>query len=184
MKEPLSKILGLKSSMLTYSYFDCVKLAGHSCPTVAGAYLLTLCSLKNLYKKEIPVRGDIEVKIRDSKSVGTTGVVSNVISYITGAKEEDGFKGLGGNYARNDKLSFDNDIDAEVELVRNDSGDSVRANYNLSKISLPPLDTSIFKKITQQEANESEIELFGSQWQERVRSILLDYGCRAIELKT
>lgn len=41
MREPLAKFLGAsKSGIITYNYSDAVKLAGHSCPTVAGAYLM------------------------------------------------------------------------------------------------------------------------------------------------
>jgi len=182
MREPLGELLGLRSPTVTYSYFDCVKLAGHSCPTVAGAYLLTLCSLKKLYGDETPTRGELEVSIRDAKDNGTTGVIANVISYITGAKEEDGFKGLNGNYARNNKLFFKSDIKAEVRFKRLDTAQSIEASYDLSKVTLPALDGNLFKKILQKEATKEEIELFGVQWQERVRTILLDYGCQSIKL--
>ena len=53
---------------------------------------MTIKALKELYKDELPVRGEIRVELRDSKSSGTTGVLANVASFITGAKEEDGFK--------------------------------------------------------------------------------------------
>jgi hypothetical protein len=183
MIEPLGELLGLKSPSLVYSYLDCVKLAGHSCPTVAGAYLITSCSLKTLYKDKTPTRGEIKVRVRDSKDAGTTGVVANVISYITGAKEEDGFKGINGNYARDKMLSFDNSIDEDVEFIRVDNSQSIRANYNLSKLILPPLNTEIFKKVSQKSASSDELEIFKKQWQERVRTILIEYGCKAIELK-
>ncbi len=67
---------------------DVVKLSGHSCPTVAGAYLMTIYSLKKLYENELPVRGEIKVELRDSKSSGITGVLANVASFLTGAKEK------------------------------------------------------------------------------------------------
>ena len=57
MYDPLSKLLGaVDDGMITYSYVDAVKLAGHSCPTVAGAYLMALHGIKALYEDEIPVR--------------------------------------------------------------------------------------------------------------------------------
>ena len=41
LRDPLAVFLGASGSgKFTYSYADAVKLAGHSCPTVAGAYLM------------------------------------------------------------------------------------------------------------------------------------------------
>lgn len=50
------------------SFFDAVKFAGHSCPTVAGAYMMTTEALKVLYPDSIPVRGNIEVHMPDAIS--------------------------------------------------------------------------------------------------------------------
>ena len=41
LQDPLSNFLGaFVDGKLDITYLDCVKLAGHSCPTVAGAYLM------------------------------------------------------------------------------------------------------------------------------------------------
>ena len=46
VKDPLSKILGVfENGEYEFSYLDVVKSAGHSCPTVAGAYIITLKAL-------------------------------------------------------------------------------------------------------------------------------------------
>ena len=40
--DPLAEFLGAtEGGLLEYRYVDAVKLAGHSCPTVAGAWLMT-----------------------------------------------------------------------------------------------------------------------------------------------
>src|SRR5690606_10496369 len=40
MQDPLAQLLGAADAgLIEYTYADTVKLAGHSCPTVAGAYL-------------------------------------------------------------------------------------------------------------------------------------------------
>ena len=45
--DPLSKVLGsLNDGMVEFNYLDSVKAAGHSCPTVSGAYLMTSSALK------------------------------------------------------------------------------------------------------------------------------------------
>ena len=58
LRDPLAQFLGVsKSGMITYAYADAVKLAGHSCPTVAGAYLMVRRGLQYLYGNEIPEGG-------------------------------------------------------------------------------------------------------------------------------
>ena len=50
LHDPISEFLGVfDQGILEFTYLDVVKAAGHSCPTVAGAYLLTLKALKALY---------------------------------------------------------------------------------------------------------------------------------------
>ena len=42
VKDPLSNVLGaFEMGEYEFGYVDVVKSAGHSCPTVAGAYLMT-----------------------------------------------------------------------------------------------------------------------------------------------
>ena len=67
--DPLSELLGaFEEGKLTVTYLDVVKSAGHSCPTIAGAYLMVREGLKRLYPKTLPVRGEIEVFLkRESK---------------------------------------------------------------------------------------------------------------------
>ena len=63
VQDPLSQVLGAFSDgEYEFSYLDVVKSAGHSCPTVAGAYLITLEALKALYKDQRAIRGDIKVE--------------------------------------------------------------------------------------------------------------------------
>lgn len=50
VRDPLAQFLGATADgAITYGYADAVKLAGHSCPTVAGAYLMVLQGLAELY---------------------------------------------------------------------------------------------------------------------------------------
>jgi hypothetical protein len=51
--DPLSDFLGaFKEGKLEISYLDCVKLTGHSCPTVAGAYLMAMQGTEMHYGDE------------------------------------------------------------------------------------------------------------------------------------
>ena len=101
LQDPLSNILGaFEEGKMEIKYLECVKLAGHSCPTVAGAYLMAQQGLKALYGNDIPQRGSIEISMRDSESDGVTGVICNVLSFITGANGAGGFKGLNGKFCK------------------------------------------------------------------------------------
>ena len=65
VRDPLAQFLGAATDgLLEYHYADAVRLAGHSCPTVAGAYLLTRRGLRALYGDDLPERGNIAVQTR------------------------------------------------------------------------------------------------------------------------
>lgn len=52
-REPLAETLGaLKGdgAAVRYDFTDVVKMAGHACPTVAGAYLCCQAALERLYR--------------------------------------------------------------------------------------------------------------------------------------
>ena len=47
LKDPLAEFLGsFEDGKITLKYINSVKSAGHCCPTVAGAYLMTLKALR------------------------------------------------------------------------------------------------------------------------------------------
>ena len=49
--DPFAAMLGAASGgVLEYHYLDAVRLAGHSCPTVAGAFLIGRAGLAALYR--------------------------------------------------------------------------------------------------------------------------------------
>lgn len=182
MNEPLGGFLG-SQSVSVFSFGDVVKLSGHSCPTVAGAYLMTLYALKALHNNdELPIRGNIKVEMRGKKSESVVGVIANVVSYITGAKEEDGFKGLGGVFARNNLLFFNAKGKGEIRFTRLDTGKIVDVSYDLGNLYLPALDSTLMQKALQNRATQEETELFGKQWQDRVKEILLNHKEKAIKI--
>ena len=86
LRDPLAELLGSAGGgLLSYGYADAVRLAGHSCPTVASAYWLGVRALKALYGDELPTRGHIQVSLREPLETGTTGVVASVLGLLTGA---------------------------------------------------------------------------------------------------
>ena len=73
-------------------------LAGHSCPTVAGAWLMTRTALSRLYPDGMPQRGGLRVELRQAIDEGVAGVIASVAGLITGAANDGGFKGLAGRF--------------------------------------------------------------------------------------
>jgi hypothetical protein len=173
LKDELSEFLGtFEDGIVEFSYLDVVKSAGHSCPTLAGAYLCVLEGLKALYKDEIPKRGEIFVSFKEDIQDGVAGVIANVATQITGATTVSGFKGIGGNFVRHDLMSFNADINSSMKLQRLDSGESVEIIYNPSSIPANPMQQQLMQKIMQGVATDEEKISFGKLWQQRVADIL------------
>ncbi len=170
--DPLSSILGVfDSDGYEFNYLEIVKAAGHSCPTVAGAYLIALYGLKALYKDEKAVRGNIKVEFKESLQDGVAGVISNVISHITGSTDKDGFKGLKGRFARHSLMHFDANIDSSARFTRIDNGQSVDIIYNPSSVMPNPNMQVLMQKMMQGDATPDELKEFGILWQDRVARI-------------
>lgn len=173
MYDPLSKFLGVfEDGILEFSYLDVVKSAGHSCPTVAGAYLMALCGLKSLYKESLPVRGEIAVSFATELCEGVTGVVANVMTHITGATQSSGFKGIKGNFSRVGLMAFSQDFRADVKLTRMDTQESVLVTYDASLVPVQEHQMQLMQKLLQKSATEDEKALFKEMWHKRVETIL------------
>jgi len=170
--DPLSDFLGaFENGKLEITYLDVVKFAGHSCPTVAGAFLMAKLGLEKLFEKNLPIRGEVKVFIKGKKDEGVEGVIGNTIAFICGVTDEAGFKGIGGKFNRANKLFFNADIPKEVRIQRVDNDKFVDISYDPSII--PP--TPNMKNLMQQlmMGNSSVKEEFGKVWQKRVEKILL-----------
>lgn len=172
VKDPLSQVLGafLKGEY-EFTYVDVVKSAGHSCPTVAGAYIITLKALEVLYPNERAVRGNVKVAFEEALEDGVAGVISNVISQITGATDKSGFKGLQGQFARHSLMSFNQEINASARFTRVDTGVSVDVTYNPESIKPNPMMMTLMSKLSSGDASDEDVKEFGKLWQERVQRI-------------
>ncbi len=177
MYDPLAQTLGAVSDgIIDYTYVDMVKLAGHSCPTVAGAWIMTALGLAKLYGGETPVRGNVKVELRGAADEGVEGVVANCIGLVTGAAGDTGFKGLGGKFARNARLFFAADITGDVRLSRLDDGSSVTMTYDPSPVPPDAQMRPLMQKLLSNQASPDERLLFGRLWQARVERILTRPG--------
>lgn len=175
--DPLAEFLGAaEKGVVEYSYLDAVKLAGHSCPTVAGAYLVTRKALASLYGDELPVRGAIQVSFRDGQADGVTGVIANVVSLLTGAAQSGGFKGIGGKFDRRNLLHFNAGITGEIRFTRLDTGINVETTYHPEWVSPSPGMKELMQKAMMGVANAEERNSFGLLWQDRVKRILINHA--------
>jgi len=180
MRDPLAQLLGSATDgIMEYRYVDAVLLAGHSCPTVAGAFLTARAALKVLYPDTLPERGGISIHMPSPEREGTTGVVAQVLTLITGAATQGGFKGIGGRFARNGLLNFAVDsveYDGAVRFERLDTGAAVLAHFDAHKI---PADTSQRERmqaVIQNRETPEQLAEFARLWQARVRRILLEHA--------
>jgi hypothetical protein len=178
MIDPLAEFLGASEcGRLDYRYEDAVRLAGHSCPTVASAFLMTRLALRTLYADGFPVRGEIRVDLPDAPDAGVTGVIAAVAALVTGASAETGFRGLGGYFNRRDKLFFyQAQLPGSLGLTRLDSGHRVTVTANLSLVPGDPRTATLLQKCLTSTADRTERTLFRSLWQDRVRRLLLEHA--------
>lgn len=175
--DPLAEFLGAtKDGILQFGYFDAVRLAGHSCPTVAAAYWSTFKALACLYPGAMPVRGEIRVEFSQDSASGVTGVIANVVSMLTGAMSDNGFKGIGGRFDRRRKLFFAVEMPGEMRFTRLDTGRAVQTAANLQHVPASPRLPGLMANCLSGTATAAETAEFRQLWQARVRSILFEHG--------
>ena len=170
--DPLADFLGaLEDGQIEITYLDLVKFAGHSCPTIAGVYLMAKLGLEQLFE-DLPTRGEIEVHIKGPKSEGVNGVIGNTLAYICGVSDEAGFKGIGGKFDRSNKLFYNAPIQEEVALRRSDTGMKVELSYDPSIVPPEPKMKELMQKLITGQGGPEDKKEFGQLWQKRVEKIL------------
>ncbi|PKO48828.1 MAG: hypothetical protein CVU31_03620 [Betaproteobacteria bacterium HGW-Betaproteobacteria-4] len=177
LRDPLAELLGAaEGGLIEYCFADAVKLAGHSCPTVAGAWLTSVRALRALYGDEIPVRGNIAVSLQESIDTGVAGVIASVATLLTGAAGDGGFKGLGGGHVRRGLLRFGVSGSVGMTFTRLDTNATVNGNFRPNLISADPRLGELLPAVVHGTATPAEKKLFGELWQDRVKRILIDHG--------
>ncbi len=170
LQDELAKFLGVNSDgIIEISYIDIVKTAGHSCGTVAGAYLTAEMGFKALFGEKVPKRGEIKVELKRKPEEDNAGVVGCVLSNITGATTDYGFGGIpGGKFNRRNLLFYGADIESDVRLTRLDTGASVEVNYRPGKVVNP---MQILMSAIGENATEEDKASFPTRFQEMVKKI-------------
>lgn len=175
--DPLAAFLGAaRDGLLEYRYADVVQFAGHSCPTVASAFLATRAALQALYQGALPRRGEVRVELRDPVDEGVTGVIGSVAGLLTGAAGAGGFRGIGGRFARQDLLAFGVALRTPLRFTRLDTDAAVGVSIDLRSVPGDPRAMQLMPRCLQGTASAAEMEQFGAAWQERVRRLLLEHA--------
>ncbi len=169
LKDELSMFLGTnKDGIIDISFLEIVKMAGHSCAVVAGTYLMAKEGLKALYGQEIPKRGEIKVELKGTLA-DNTGVSALILSNITGATDNMGFKGIMGKFNRRGLLFMGSDIQSDIRLTRLDTNKSVELVYKPWKVVTPG---EILQSAIGPNATEENKISFPVRWQNMVKTIL------------
>jgi formylmethanofuran dehydrogenase subunit E len=186
--EPLAQTLGAirgEEGMLEYTYADVVKMAGHACPTTAGAYLACRKALEKLYPGQVPVRGDISIILYGEADQGVFGVIGQVFSLLTGAAPASGFRGLGHKFKRKDLLRFQPPTPEtsgvkglRFDFHRLNARKFVRVDFLPALIPFSPEKAGrtgqLMEKVLWDAARPEEREEFRSLWMEKVRNMLVE----------
>lgn len=135
---------------------------------------MTLKGLKALYGEQHPQRGRIKVEIKNDITAGTTGVVARIVGLITGAAQEDGFKGIAGHFDRRNLLFCNADIAGGIRFERLDAGASVQLNYHPEIVPPPPRLAAVMRNALSAREDSEARRAFSVRWQDRVKLILID----------
>lgn len=178
MRDPLAAFLGAaEDGLLEYSYIDAVRLAGHSCPTVAGAWLMARTALRALYPDEPAERGGIAVHMPAAEDEGVTGVIAQVLTLVTGAAAGNGFHGIGGRFVRQSLLGYATASGTgAVQFSRRDNGAAVAVELDLSTVPAAPNLRTLMVAALQPDATADQLTAFGQAWQGRVQRLLLEHA--------
>ena len=177
LHDGLAQLLGASDDgVIEYHYADAVRLAGHSCPTVAGGWLSARAALRHLYGDDMPERGGVSVFLNDAEDAGVTGVIGQVLTLITGAAANNGFHGLGGRHARHHLLHYAQGDVAGVRFTRNDNGEAVEVEIDTAPVPADPMQRLLMQQVMTGQADVAQRREFGRLWQDRVRRMLIEHA--------
>jgi hypothetical protein len=181
IRDPVAEALGVleQGEPFVITYRDVVKAAGHSCPTASGAFRIAQVGLDTLYPESEPVRSDIEVRAAGPRDDATYGVMGRLISYVTGAAQEDGFGGLGGGLGdRRNLLKFDafeaRNADPTFRFNRTDTRETVQVTYHVSNLPDGGPALGHLQQIIEGSASQEDRDTFNEAWHGRVQVVLSD----------
>jgi hypothetical protein len=143
---------------------------------VAGAWLMTRRALALLYPDGTPERGGVQVRFAASQDEGVTGVIASVVGLVTGAAGPGGFKGIGGEFQRQNLMFFSGAMQGEARFERLDNGATVQLTVHMNRVASDPRTGGLLRAILTGVATPQDAREFAALWQDRVRRILIDHA--------
>lgn len=180
LADPLAQFLGAGDDPFHYTFNDVVRLSGHACPTVAGAFLMTIHALQALYGEEMPQRGGVRITMPGAVDQGVNGPISQVFTLLTGAAAENGFHGLAGQFQRDGLMRFEPEQEG-YRFQRMDSGSAVRVHYDASSITADPAMSPLMQQALH--GGTAAQPQFQQLWRDRVIRILQDAGAQTVTVE-
>ncbi|MBF0310601.1 MAG: hypothetical protein HQL56_13835 [Magnetococcales bacterium] len=180
--DPLSAFLGAGNGTMRYTFADAVKLAGHACPTVAGAFLMARHGMMRLFPDELPRRGEVEVIAAGAVDAGVNGPIGQVVTLLTGAAATNGFAGLGGRFVRKGLLRYGGESQGLSGWLFHRPATGVRIRLTFSAQAFP-LDAEVAALMPRLLAGEGDPLLetrFRDGWRNRVVAMLADAGRQTV----
>ncbi len=158
--EPFAEFLSAGPDEIDFelSLLDVVRFAGHACPAMVGAFLMSKVATEQLFSDGVCIRGDVRIDVRFGPAQGATGPIANVFGFITGAWSETGFGGFQGKFLRRHLLKFSSEAAKAngYRFTRISSGEWVDLHYDQSKIQIDVV----------------ENEPFQTTWRKKIASLL------------
>lgn len=188
IRDPVAEALGVlePGDPFVITYRDAVKAAGHSCPTASGAFRIAQLGLDAMYPDGYPFRSEIEVQAAGPRDDAAYGVMGRIVSYVTGATDDDGFGGLAGGYGgRRDLLRFDafdpETADPTFRFRRTDTDETVAVSYHVGDVPDGGPAIGNLQVILDGSANDQQRETFADAWHRRVQVVLEDDSLFTVE---
>lgn len=177
LRDPLAELVGVlpPGELMEFRYADCVRLAGHSCLAVAGAWGIAARALPRLFQSGPPVRGEIEVIALGAPEELAFGPMAMVLGAIAGAEGEAGFGGMFGAHRRRGLLRFEPHRyqPNAFELRRTSGRASVKASFHPEKLTGAGPSPLTLPRLLAGEASPEEHAEFVARWQGLVKEALL-----------
>jgi hypothetical protein len=183
IRDPVAEALAVlePGDPFVVGYEDVVTVAGHSCPTAAGAYRIAQLGLEALYPDSLPVRSEIEVLAAGPREDPGYGITGRLLSVVTGAAGVGGFGGLAGGFGgRQGLLSFDafetDAVGPTFRLRRTDTDETVEVTYHAGDVPDGGPAIGNLGDLAEGTATADQRAAFAEAWHGRVRAVLEDDG--------
>jgi hypothetical protein len=163
--DPLAALLGAVDGGRLNIATWMLSLAGHSCPTVACAWLMTGTALARLYPDGLLERGNAQRRTAQAADLGVTGS-SPASPAWSQAPQPKAASGLAGRHGRRNLLRFGVPMQGEIRYTRLDNGQTVELIHQPQAVPRPPGLTEQMRTALAPGADAAVRAAFAQSWQD------------------